>query len=161
MIVNIFTDGGARGNPGPAGYGVVVKTFDNKIIYQKSSYLGIKTNNEAEYAGLISALQWLKDNYQNLDINQVTINSDSQLLICQIQGLYKVKAENLKLLFAQSRDLLENSFLLFLSIFLERKILGRSTCQPGHGFSFMNRKYLNLILFNYSCFYTFFFSFSN
>ncbi len=107
MIVNIFTDGGARGNPGPAGYGVVVKTFDNKIIYQKSSYLGIKTNNEAEYAGLISALQWLKDNYQNLDINQVTINSDSQLLICQIQGLYKVKAENLKLLFAQSRDLLE------------------------------------------------------
>ncbi len=108
MIVNIFIDGGARGNPGPAGYGVVAKTSDNKILYQKSSYLGIKTNNEAEYAGLISALQWLNDNYQNLNINQVLINSDSQLLICQIQGLYKVKAENLKPLFAQSKNLLEN-----------------------------------------------------
>ena len=56
MQLNIYTDGGARGNPGPSGYGLIIQDQENKIIYQESCYLGIKTNNEAEYHGLIAAL---------------------------------------------------------------------------------------------------------
>jgi ribonuclease HI len=108
MIIDIFTDGGARGNPGPAGFGVVIKNSENKTLYQNSSFLGIKTNNEAEYAGLIDALNWIKNNYENFGVTQANIFSDSQLMVRQLQGLYKVKSSNLKPLFAQSQKILEN-----------------------------------------------------
>jgi ribonuclease HI len=103
MKVKIFTDGGARGNPGLAGYGVVIKDENGKIIYQEQKFLGIKTNNEAEYMGLISALTWIKNN----DVKEVEINSDSQLLVRQMKGIYKVKAVNLKGLWQTAKNLAE------------------------------------------------------
>jgi len=96
MIVNIYTDGGARGNPGPAGFGVVIYDEHKKIIFQNSVFLGIKTNNEAEYAALINALEWLENNKNNFAISKINLFSDSQLLVRQIQGIYKVKAVHLK-----------------------------------------------------------------
>jgi len=96
MIVNIYTDGGARGNPGPAGFGLVVYDKDQNIIYKNSQYIGIKTNNEAEYAALINALEWLVHNKDNFSISHINLFSDSQLLVRQIQGIYKVKAIHLK-----------------------------------------------------------------
>lgn len=106
MKVKIFTDGGSRGNPGIAGFGVVA--FDNldKIIYKRSQFLGIKTNNEAEYSGLINALKWVKDNENKLNIDQVEFNADSELMILQLQGIYKVKAVNLRDYYKQARELL-------------------------------------------------------
>jgi ribonuclease HI len=106
MQINIYTDGGARGNPGISGYGLVIYDENNKIIYQESKFLGIKTNNEAEYMGMIGALVWINDNKNNSNISQINFHSDSQLLVRQILGQYKVKAPNLKPLFDKVKLLL-------------------------------------------------------
>lgn len=106
MKINVYTDGGARGNPGIAGFGVVIYDENKEIIFQHAKYLGIKTNNEAEYLALLSALEWVRDNKNNFNISQINFHSDSQLLVRQIQGIYKVKASNLLPLFAQAKQLL-------------------------------------------------------
>ena len=108
MNISIYTDGGARGNPGHSGFGVVIYDESKKIIFQNSIYLGIRTNNEAEYAGLINALEWVQNNKINFNISFINIFSDSQLLVRQINGLYKVKSPNLKPLFARCQDLLNS-----------------------------------------------------
>ena len=104
MKVKIFTDGGSRGNPGISGFGVVMMDEKKQIVFEASKYLGIKTNNEAEYEGLIFALNWLKDNYIEQDISEAEFNADSELMIKQMQGIYKVKAINLKELNKQARE---------------------------------------------------------
>lgn len=96
MVLNVFTDGGSRGNPGISGYGLVIKS-GAEIIYQESKFLGIKTNNEAEYLGLIGALTWISENQK--DVEKINIFSDSQLMVRQVQGVYKMKAQNLRPLF--------------------------------------------------------------
>lgn len=96
MDISVFTDGGARGNPGPAGYGLVILDEKKNMIFQDSKYLGTKTNNEAEYSALIGALSWIKANRDAYSIQKISFCSDSQLLVRQIQGQYKVKAQNLK-----------------------------------------------------------------
>ena len=106
MLVNVFTDGGARGNPGIAGYGLVV-TNDGQILYQEYKFLGIKTNNQAEYSGLIAALTWLVNNKDTHQITEVHFNSDSQLMVRQIQGSYKVKASNIVPLFKTVKQLID------------------------------------------------------
>lgn len=106
MEISVYTDGGARGNPGPAGYGLVIYDEDKKIIYQESKFLGIKTNNEAEYLGLIAALNWLRENQSQLNIRQIVFNSDSELLVRQLNHQYKVKAKNLKNYFVTVQNLL-------------------------------------------------------
>ena len=83
MKVRVYTDGGARGNPGVAGYGVYIENDKGEEIYKESRFLGIKTNNEAEYFGLIAALSWMTEN----NIKEAEINSDSQLLVRQMKGL--------------------------------------------------------------------------
>lgn len=106
MKVKIFTDGGSRGNPGTAGFGVVVMANNDQVVYKTSQYLGVKTNNEAEYGGLINALEWLRENESELSINEAEFNADSELMVKQMQGLYKVKATNLRDLNKQARELL-------------------------------------------------------
>lgn len=106
MTINIYTDGGSRGNPGIAGYGVVIYDDKKKFIYQESRFLGIKTNNEAEYSGIIAALKWVKKNKTNYNITHLNFFADSQLMIRQLQGLYKVKAPTLLPLFSHAQQLL-------------------------------------------------------
>lgn len=106
MQINVYTDGGARGNPGISGYGLVIHDENNGIVYQESKFLGIKTNNEAEYMGMIGALSWICENKKSFNITQINFHSDSQLLVRQILGQYKVKAENLKPLFEKVKFLL-------------------------------------------------------
>ena len=106
MEINIYTDGGSRGNPGISGYGLVIYDEKNQVIYQEAKFLGIKTNNEAEYSGLIGALEWVKKNQDNFNISQLNFFSDSQLLVRQFQGIYKVKAPTLLPLYAYSQQLL-------------------------------------------------------
>ena len=96
MNISVYTDGGARGNPGPSGYGLVILDEKKNMIFQDSKFLGIKTNNEAEYSALIGALSWIKANRDAYNIQKISFCSDSQLLVRQIQGQYKVKAQNLK-----------------------------------------------------------------
>ena len=93
-------DGGSRGNPGPAGYGVHITRDDGSIVDLKDS-IGFATNNIAEYNGLIAALQWAVDH----DLKSIAIKGDSQLIIEQMRGNYKVKNEGLKPLYLKARVL--------------------------------------------------------
>ena len=106
MEVNIYTDGGSRGNPGISGYGLVIYDDQKTLIYKESKFLGIKTNNEAEYSGIIAALEWVKKNQSAYQITQLNFFADSQLMIRQFQGIYKVKAPTLLPLFSRAQQLL-------------------------------------------------------
>lgn len=100
-MITAYFDGGARGNPGPAGYGVYIVDDLGNVLAELSGALGIATNNVAEYHGLITALQWAVDR----DLKQVAIKGDSLLLIEQMRGNYKVKNEGLKPLYLRARML--------------------------------------------------------
>ena len=96
------SDGGARGNPGPAGYGVVIKDETGRKIAALSEYLGHQTNNFAEYQGLIAALEYaIKHGPKALKLI-----SDSELLVRQIKGIYKVKNPTLQDLHARAKELI-------------------------------------------------------
>ena len=100
MIV-AYIDGGARGNPGPAGYGVRIEGPDGVVAGELHGGLGIATNNVAEYNGLLAALQWAVDNRQP----RVHIRADSELLVKQMRGEYKVKNPGLQPLYRRARGL--------------------------------------------------------
>jgi ribonuclease HI len=94
-------DGGARGNPGPSAYGVVVRNAKGEIIAELSDYLGIQTNNFAEYSGLLAVLEFaVKENYSSL-----SVISDSELMVKQMKGQYKVKSPGLLELYTRARSL--------------------------------------------------------
>ena len=105
MHLVIHTDGGARGNPGIAGYGFVVYDDQQNIIHQWGQFLGVKTNNEAEYEGLIAALRWSLENKEKYAIDHLQINMDSQLIVRQCNGVYKVKSPHLRTLAKTVRHL--------------------------------------------------------
>jgi ribonuclease HI len=92
-------DGGSRGNPGPAGYGVRIEAPDGTVLAELHGGLGIATNNVAEYHGLLAALQWAVDHGQS----RVRIRADSELLVKQMRGEYKVKNPGLKPLYVRAR----------------------------------------------------------
>ena len=98
--MNIFSDGGARGNPGSSASAFVVIGNDGKVLHQESKYLGVTTNNVAEYQGVILALTWLTQEFPISNF-QFPINFylDSELVVKQLNGLYRVKDLNLKNLF--------------------------------------------------------------
>ena len=97
FVANI--DGGARGNPGPAGWGVIVRTLAGDVAAELFGAMPHATNNVAEYQGLIEALTWCAGQ----GAGQVEIRSDSLLLVQQMRGVYKVKNEGLKPLHGQAR----------------------------------------------------------
>jgi probable phosphoglycerate mutase len=93
-------DGGSRGNPGPAGYGVRVEKEDGSIVELKEA-LPLATNNVAEYSGLLAALRWAADN----GVSTLRIRSDSELLVKQMNGQYRVKNQGLLPLYDEARAL--------------------------------------------------------
>ena len=101
-MINVWIDGGARGNPGPAGYGVHIEDADGTVLAELHGPLGIATNNVAEYSGLLAALQWALDNGHR----HVHVRADSELLVKQMRGEYKIKNEGLKPLAARARLLM-------------------------------------------------------
>ncbi len=98
-MVIAYIDGGARGNPGPAGYGVRVQSPDGAVIAELHGGLGIATNNVAEYNGLLAALQWAIDHGER----DLHVRADSELLVKQMRGQYKVKHPGLQPLYARAR----------------------------------------------------------
>jgi ribonuclease HI len=93
-------DGGARGNPGPAGYGVHITRDDGSIVELKES-IGIATNNIAEYNGLLAALRWAVHE----GIGSLHVKADSELMVKQMLGVYRVKNPGLQPLFREARQL--------------------------------------------------------
>jgi ribonuclease HI len=98
----LFCDGASRGNPGPASYGFVIFQ-DDEIIAQQGGCLGITTNNVAEYEGLVRGLQ----KCLSLGAKELTVKSDSELLVRQLNGIYRVKAPHLAPLFGQASQLIK------------------------------------------------------
>jgi ribonuclease HI len=91
-------DGGSRGNPGPASYGVVIRDGRGEIVAKLKKYIGRMTNNVAEYYGLIAALDYAESH----SVKALRIESDSELLVKQMRGQYKVKSEDLRPLFERA-----------------------------------------------------------
>ena len=100
LIIN--TDGAARGNPGHAGIGVVIKDAKGVIVREIFEYIGETTNNQAEYKALLKALVAAGE----LGAEQIEIFADSELMVNQLKGLYKVKNEGLRPLFNNAKELL-------------------------------------------------------
>jgi ribonuclease HI len=97
--INAHCDGGARGNPGPSGYGALIQNDEGVVLAELSEFLGMRTNNYAEYSGLLGCLQYALDhNYPRL-----RVVSDSELMVKQIQGKYQVKSPDLKPLFDEAK----------------------------------------------------------
>jgi probable phosphoglycerate mutase len=94
-----YIDGGARGNPGPAGYGVRIERTGAPLVEEFGEAIGVATNNVAEYRGLLAALEWARAH----GIRWLKIRSDSQLLVQQMLGNYKVKHPGLQPLHAKAR----------------------------------------------------------
>src|SRR5258707_15190616 len=94
-------DGGARGNPGPAGYGVAINDASGQPVAELSEYLGHHTNNYAEYQGLLAALRYAVEN----QIKALKVISDSELMVRQMKGIYKVKHPELHKLYEEAQPL--------------------------------------------------------
>ena len=94
-------DGGSRGNPGPSGYGAVVEDSKGHVVAELSQFLGLQTNNFAEYSGLLAVLQWAVDN----GAKHLRVVSDSELMVKQMKGQYKVKSPGLIPLWQQAKRL--------------------------------------------------------
>jgi probable phosphoglycerate mutase len=97
----LFTDGGARGNPGPAAYGFVLEAEDGTVLAAEGEAIGIATNNVAEYSGLIAGLRKALE----LQVADVELVSDSELMVKQMRGEYRVKNEALQGLFTEASAL--------------------------------------------------------
>jgi ribonuclease HI len=94
-------DGGSRGNPGPSGYGAVIEDPQGRIVARLAQFLGIQTNNFAEYSALLAVLQWAGEN----GAKRLRVVSDSELMVKQMKGQYKVASPGLRPLYEQARRL--------------------------------------------------------
>ena len=94
-------DGGSLGNPGPSGYGAVIEDANGRVVAELSEYLGIQTNNFAEYSGLLGVLRWAIEH----GAKRLRVISDSELMVKQMQGKYKVASPILRPLFEEARKL--------------------------------------------------------
>ena len=97
----IYTDGGSRGNPGPAAYGYVIYDSDKNVLHEEGKAIGVNTNNVAEYSGIVESLKWVQENISKNQEEKIDIQffMDSQLAAMQLSGLWKIKNENLRNLF--------------------------------------------------------------
>lgn len=94
-------DGGSRGNPGPAGYGAVIEDSTGRVVARLSTFLGIQTNNYAEYAGLLAVLKWAVEN----EVKRLRVVSDSELMVNQMNGRYRVASPVLRPLWDDARQM--------------------------------------------------------
>ena len=97
--ISAHCDGGARGNPGPSGFGAFIQNADGAVLAELSQFLGIQTNNFAEYSGLLAALDFALSNGHR----RLRVVSDSELMVKQIQGKYQVKSPILRPLYDQAK----------------------------------------------------------
>ena len=128
MTIEIYTDGASRGNPGQAGVGVAI--YKNKILLDTiSQFIGIKTNNEAEYTAVIRALERL--HYISETKDKIEFYCDSELLVKQMKGIYKVKAEKVKPLYKLVQELIKNLDVNFTWISRNENSLADSLANKG------------------------------
>lgn len=113
--IKVFCDGGSRGNPGPSAAGVVFTTLNDEVVGEFHEYLGIRTNNYAEYSAVILALRKLKDT----EVARADFYLDSELVTKQLNGLYKVKHPDMKPLFTEVQGLIGDREVSFSHVLRE------------------------------------------
>ena len=101
MKARLSTDGGARGNPGPAAYGYVLETEDGTVLAAHGEAIGVATNNVAEYSALVEGLRKAVE----VGVAELEVVSDSELLVHQMRGEWKIKNEALRILWEEAQDL--------------------------------------------------------
>ncbi len=102
--VNMYSDGGSRGNPGPSALGYVLKSMDGEVLYEQGEYLGITTNNQAEYQSLKAGLQAAK----KMNAQEVHVYMDSLLVVNQMKGIFKVKNRDLWPIYESIKELVQH-----------------------------------------------------
>lgn len=95
QLLRVFTDGGARGNPGPAGIGIHITDGNDFTVHDEHKFLGKTTNNVAEYKGLLTALEWLEEFSKENEIEKIEFFMDSNLVVEQINKNWKIKQDHL------------------------------------------------------------------
>lgn len=113
--VIVYCDGGSRGNPGPSALGVVIKTSKGEIIEEIGEYLGIQTNNYAEYSAVIAGLAKLAE----MNVKNADFYLDSELAVRQLNGQYKVKNEGLKVLHSKVLNSIGTMNISFTHVYRE------------------------------------------
>jgi ribonuclease HI len=134
MELTIYTDGGSLNNPGEAAYAFVI--YENgEPVYQIGERLGIATNNFAEYTGLIRALTYVKKNYSNQPIAKISCIADSELMVKQLNGLYKVKHPDIQPLHFEVKALMQdlNVPITFTHVLREKNKLADSLVKKALG----------------------------
>ena len=101
MKARLSTDGGSRGNPGPAAYGYVLETDDGTVLAAHGEAIGVATNNVAEYRALVAGLRKAGE----LKVDEVEVVSDSELIVHQMRGEWKIKNEALRALWGEAQEL--------------------------------------------------------
>lgn len=105
MKIIIYTDGASRGNPGHSSYGFFITDTEGKILYEEGKYIGIATNNFAEYSAVLEALKYVKENL--IKTQRINFFMDSKLVAEQLSGRFKIKSPNLKPLIYEIKRLEE------------------------------------------------------
>ena len=124
MKLIIYTDGASRGNPGHAAYGFTISDNQGKLIYEEGKYIGVTTNNVAEYTAVLEALRHVREILPNSKTLEVDLYADSKLVAEQLSGNYKIKAKHLKPLFEKIRILsLEMGSVIFRHIPRSKNII--------------------------------------
>jgi ribonuclease HI len=100
---DIYVDGASRGNPGSAGAGAIIKAKDGRVLKRLKKYLGVVTNNAAEYGALVMALKAA----ESLGLKKIRLYADSELVVKQINGVYRVRSEELLPLYTEARSLID------------------------------------------------------
>ena len=103
MKLIIFTDGASRGNPGHASYGFTISEEDGKLIFEEGRYIGVETNNVAEYTAVLEAFKWIKENIK--ESVAIKLFADSKLVAEQLSGKWRIKNANLRLIFEKIKTL--------------------------------------------------------
>lgn len=94
MKLIVYTDGASRGNPGPASYGFTISDNSGKLLYEEGKFIGVATNNIAEYSAVLEALKYIKQNFKADDLT-LEFFADSKLVVEQLSGRYKIKSPHL------------------------------------------------------------------
>ena len=106
MKITIYTDGASRGNPGPSSYGFSIRDNKGKLLHDEGRYIGIATNNFAEYSAVLNAFKHIQKNLPN--VLEINFFMDSKLVVEQLSGRFKIKSPNLRILISEIKNLEKN-----------------------------------------------------
>ncbi len=117
MVLHAHTDGASRGNPGESGIGVILRNEGGEVVYSDGLYIGRATNNVAEYSALIHCLEKARE----LGCTELMVSSDSELMVRQLNGTYRVKNARLRGYFEKARKLIDSSTFRFSIRYVDRE----------------------------------------